>query len=106
MALEITQENFQQEVLSSALPVVIDVYAEWCGPCKMMGPIFDELAEELGQDYKFAKMNLDNAQELAAQYNVVSIPTFLFFKDGSLVDAMTGYVAKEVLRDKAKSVFL
>ena len=81
----ITQENFQTEVLQSATPVLVDFWAEWCGPCKMMSPALDELATEFAGKAKVAKVNVDDQQALAAQFRVSSIPMFLVFKGGQVV---------------------
>jgi len=102
MATTITAQTFQNEVLQSKLPVVIDVYATWCGPCKMMAPLFEDLSKELAEKYKFAKINIDEEREIAIQYSVSSIPTFLFFKEGKLVAKETGYMNKEILKSKVE----
>lgn len=102
MALTLTKQNFDQEVLKSSQPVVVDVFATWCGPCKMMAPLFEDLSGELTQ-YKFAKINIDEEREIAIQYNVSSIPTFLFIKGGDLVAKETGYMGKEALKAKIEA---
>lgn len=103
MAITVTAQNFEQEVKQSTLPVVVDVYATWCGPCKMMAPLFEELSKELADKYKFAKINIDDERDIAIQYNVSSIPTFLFLKDGNLVAKETGYLGKDALKAKLES---
>jgi len=103
MALLITNENFEKEVTQSQLPVVIDMFAPWCGPCQQMLPIFDELAKELEDKYKFVKINIDNNRELAVQYNVSSIPTFVFIKEGKVIAKETGSMSKEVFKEKIES---
>jgi len=103
MAVIVTTQNFDQEVKQSTLPVVIDVYATWCGPCKMMAPLFEDLSKELASKYKFAKFNIDDERELAIQYNVSSIPTFLFVKNGNVVAKETGYMNKEALKAKIEN---
>jgi len=100
MALHLTQENIEKEVNQSALPVVIDVYAVWCGPCQQMTPIFEELEKELSSSYKFAKINVDEARELSIKYGVTSVPTFIFIKDGKVMGKETGYMAKNDLIEK------
>ena len=100
MATIISTANFKQEVLDSTLPVVIDVYATWCGPCKQMMPIVDELAKELAATCKIVKLNIDEERDLAVQYNVSSIPTFVFIKDGKLVAKETGSMSKITLKNK------
>ena len=86
----LTQDNFQSEVLQSATPVLVDFWAEWCGPCKMMGPALDELATEFGAKAKIAKVNVDEQQALAANFRVSSIPMFLVFKGGQVVAQHVG----------------
>jgi len=103
MAVTVTKANFDQEVVQSKQPAVVDVYATWCGPCKMMAPLFEELSKELGDKYKFAKINIDEEREVAIQYNVSSIPTLLFFKDGKVVAKETGYMGKDALKAKIES---
>lgn len=100
MVLDITNDNYASEVEKSNLPVVIDVHAMWCGPCKLMMPIFDELAGELSDKYKFAKLNVDEARDVAIKLNVSSVPTFIFVKDGKVVGRETGYMNKNILKDK------
>jgi len=98
MAIIVTKANFEQEVKNSDKPVVVDVYATWCGPCKMMAPLFAELSKEMESSHKFAKLNIDEERDLAIQYNVSSIPTFLFIKGGKLVAKETGYMTKDALK--------
>lgn len=105
MEYTFTKENFEEEVLNSKLPVLVDMFATWCGPCKMMGPVVDEIAEEYKGTAKVGKVDIDQDSELAAQYNIMSVPTFLIFKEGAVVDKIIGGVPKEVLTqaiDKAK----
>ena len=83
--LTLTQDNFQTEVIQSAVPVLVDFWAEWCGPCKMVAPVLDELAEEYAGKAKIGKLNVDSSPNLAAQYRVSSIPMFLVFKGGQIV---------------------
>ncbi len=92
--LKITNENFKEEVLESSKTVVIDFYADWCGPCKMMSPIIDELANENSQ-IKVGKINVDEAQDLAIQYNVMSIPTIIVFENGKIKKQFIGVTPKE-----------
>lgn len=105
MIISITRHNFKQEIEESSKPVVIDVYATWCGPCQHMAPFFEELAQQYGHSYTFAKLNVDEAREIAIEYNVSSVPTFLFLKNGKLIDSITGYMPKEDLENKIKDVF-
>jgi thioredoxin 1 len=96
----LTQENFAKEVLQSATPVLVDFWAEWCGPCKMIAPILDELAHEYDGKVKIGKVNIDDHQALAGQYSVRAIPTLLLFKQGQVAEQMVGLRSK---RDLAAS---
>ena len=91
--LKVTSENFESEVLQSDKPVLIDFYADWCGPCKMLSPIVDEVAEE-NTDIKVVKINVDNAQDLAMKYQVMSIPTLVVIKDGKEINRSVGLIDK------------
>lgn len=104
MATIVGAANFDQEVLKSGIPVVVDVYASWCGPCRQMMPLFEELAKELAGIYNLVKLNIDEERDLAIQYNVSSIPTLLFFKDGKMVAKETGYMGKDVLKGKIENL--
>ncbi|MBQ9239533.1 MAG: thioredoxin [Treponema sp.] len=97
MALEITTDNFQKEVLESDKPVLVDFWATWCGPCRMMGPIVDEIAAEKGDTIKVGKVNVDEQEALAQQYNVMSIPTFVLFKGGKAAAQVIGGRGKDEL---------
>lgn len=97
MALQLTEKNFDQEVVKSDLPVLVDFWAEWCGPCRMIGPIVEEIAKEYSGKLKVAKVNVDEAQNLAMKFSVMSIPTLLFFKQGKVIDQVVGAMAKEQL---------
>ena len=96
-AVNVTKENFEEEVLKSELPVVVDFWATWCGPCQIMGPIVEELSEELEGKVKFCKVNVDENSELAESYDVMSIPNFKLFKNGEIAGERMGAVGKDGL---------
>jgi thioredoxin 1 len=100
MALEITSANFEETVLKSDKPVLVDFWAEWCGPCRMVGPIVDELHTEYDGKAVVGKVNVDDQQEIAAQYGIRNIPTILFFKNGEIVDKNVGVAPKADLAKK------
>lgn len=97
MTVEITKENFEEVVLNNHLPVLVDFWTTWCGPCKMIGPIIDQMSDELAGKVVFGKLNVDNQPELAMQFQVMSIPTLLLFKDGKVVNKKIGFMPKEKL---------
>jgi thioredoxin 1 len=101
-AVHLDTKNFDQEVLKSDLPVLVDFWAEWCGPCRAIAPIIEELAGELQGKMKVAKLNVDEAQDLAGNYNVMSIPTLLIFKNGQPVEQVIGAMPKPQLMAKIK----
>ena len=98
--IEGTDNNFDQEVLKSDIPVLVDFWAPWCGPCRMVSPLVDELAEELTGKLKVVKVNTDENQEIAVKYGIRSIPTLSIFKDGNIVDGVIGAVPKQTIKDK------
>jgi thioredoxin 1 len=101
MALELNEANFQAEVINSEKPVLVDFWAEWCGPCKMIGPVIEALSQELDGSAKVGKVDVDSNRELAVKYGVRSIPLLLFFKDGEVKDQIVGAnVTKEQLKAK------
>lgn len=99
MAIIVTQSNIA-EIKRSPKPVIIDVFAEWCGPCQHMAPIFEEISKELGEQFTFAKLNVDDAREISIEFGVTSVPTFIFMRDGQVVAKETGYMDKEDLIEK------
>jgi thioredoxin len=103
MALQFTDANFNKEVLESDIPVLVDFYADWCGPCKMIAPIVAELADEYAGKIKVGKVNVDEASDTASKYRVMSIPTLMIFKNGTAVDMVVGAVSKKVLQDKMEA---
>ena len=100
MSFQFTDANFQKEALESNLPVLVDFYADWCGPCKMIAPIVAELADEYTGVFKIGKLNVDQEPNTAQKYRVMSIPTLLILKDGNVVDTIVGAVPKKALLDK------
>lgn len=100
-AIVLNKENFKQEVLEAKVPVLVDFWATWCGPCQMMGPVVEELAQE-NPDVKVCKVNVDEEMELAREYRVMSIPTFLVFKNGEVTGRTLGVQQKEELLELLK----
>lgn len=95
--LKITSENFEKEVLNSDIPVLVDFYATWCGPCKMMSPIVEEIAKEMEGKVKVFKIDTDEEQQLAIKYGIMSIPTFIIFKNGKIEKTLIGMQDKTEL---------
>ena len=102
--LKITEENFEKEVIKSNIPVIVDFYADWCGPCKMMSPIIDAVAEEMGNKIKVGKINTDENINLAQKYDIMSIPTILVIKDGNVVKTFIGVTDKTTIVDELNNI--
>ena len=96
----VTDSSFESEVIKSDKPIVVDFWAEWCGPCRIIGPVVDELANEYDGKVVIGKVNVDNNSELSAKYGIRNIPTILFIKDGEIVDKSVGASPKNVLEEK------
>lgn len=105
MPVAITQQNFEQEIAKETKPIILDVYATWCGPCTQMMPIIEELEQEFGKKYKFAKLNVDEAREISIRYGVTSVPTFIFIHNNTVKGKETGYMSKEDLQEKIERAF-
>ena len=102
--IQVTEQNFEAEVLQSTQPVIVDFYADWCGPCKMIAPALEEIAGELAGRVKIAKVNVDEQPGLAQRYNVQSLPTLLYFQKGEVVNQTIGATSKKNILAKLNSV--
>lgn len=102
--VELSETNFEDEVKKSDIPVMIDFWAEWCGPCRVIAPFVDEASTEYDGKLKVGKVNVDNNQKISSEYAVMSIPAVLFFKGGQVVDQIVGAVPKKALFDKIDKV--
>ncbi len=102
--LKITSENYEEEVLKSEKIVLIDFYADWCGPCRMMSSVIDEIAEEMADKIKVGKINVDENQDLAMEYGIMSIPTIVMIKDGKAVKNLVGVRDKNEIKDTLKDI--
>jgi thioredoxin 1 len=104
MVSEVNDQNFESEVLKCDVPVVVDFWAPWCGPCHMIAPVTEKLSDEYRDRVKFCKLNVDENPETARRYSVMSIPLLLFFKDGQQVDSVLGAVPESMIQPKVKSL--
>jgi thioredoxin 1 len=104
MAVEFTDSNFEEVALKSGKPVMVDFWAEWCGPCRVVGPVVEELANDYEGKVVIGKVNVDNNTELSAKYGIRNIPTILFIKDGEVVDKSVGASPKNVLEEKIEAM--
>jgi len=102
--LHLTQGNFEEEVLKSASPVLVDFWAEWCGPCRMIAPLIEEIAKDYQGKLKVAKLNVDEEREIALKYSIRSIPTLILFKEGKPAEQIIGALPKSALKSKIEGV--
>ncbi|MBM4432535.1 MAG: thioredoxin [Chloroflexi bacterium] len=104
MVIDVTDATFEKEVIKSTIPVLVDLWAPWCGPCRMVGPVVEKLSEKYTGKVKFCKVNVDQNPKTAATYKIMSIPTLMFFKDGKAVDTVIGAVPEQTLKPKIDSL--
>ena len=102
MEIKLTAANFEQEVIQSTLPVLVDFWATWCGPCKMIAPVIAEIAEECAGVMKVGKVNVDDEETLAIRYGITGIPTLLYFQNGAVTKKLVGYQPKNAILDQLK----
>ncbi len=102
--LQVTDENFEQEILKSDIPAMVDFWAEWCGPCKMVGPVVEQLAKEYEGKVKIGKMNVDENRQTPAKYGIRAIPTLILFKDGQVAQMIVGAQPKSAIEEELKKL--
>jgi len=102
MVLELNENNFEKEVLKSTLPVIVDFWASWCGPCQMMAPVFEDVSKEFAGKIKFAKLSTEDYSDLAANHDITGIPCLIIFKNGKEAKRIVGYQPKEALKNKIR----
>ena len=102
--IHVTKENFEKEVKNSEVPVILDFWAEWCGPCRMLGPVFEAISSEYTGKLKFAKLNTEKEPELAGSFNIMGIPSLLILKNGEEVNRIVGFLPKEILKQKIDAI--
>ncbi|MFQ5597103.1 MAG: thioredoxin [Nitrospiria bacterium] len=102
--VKVTSESWDDEVIQSANPVMVDFWAEWCGPCKMIAPTIEELAKEYSGRLKVCKLNTDDNPDISSQFQIMGIPSLLFFKDGRLIDKIVGAASKKQFKDKIDAI--
>jgi len=104
MVIEVTDQNFEEEVAKSNLPVLVDLWAPWCRPCLIVAPVVDKLAENYKGRFKFCRLNVDQNPKTAARYRIMSIPTLIFLKDGKVMDTVIGAVPEQTLKPKIEAL--
>ncbi len=104
MVIDISDQNFEEEVLKSSLPVMVDLWAPWCGPCRMVAPVVESLAEKYDTRFKFCRLNVDENPQTASRYRIMSIPTLMFFKDGKAMETVVGAVPERALQPKIEEL--
>ena len=100
MVIDVTDQSFEEEVIKASMPVLLDLWAPWCGPCRMVAPVIEKLSEEYDGKFKFCRLNVDENPQTATRYRVMSIPTLIFFKDGEAMDTVIGAVPERTIQPK------
>lgn len=103
-AIHFNDNNFEKEVIGASAPVMVDFYATWCGPCRMMSPIIDELADEYAGKIKIGKLDVDESPQVSMKFGIQSIPTLIFFKDGQAMDTVIGFQSKDQIKTKLEAL--